>query len=122
MGFENPGKLVEGDKLFKFAALMSVLILGAFLIDVGLFIAAASAVAGIAGVIDAAVAGTAGVIDAIVGGFFENVFRAVFSIISCIALGFPTLIFKIACGDVPWGELAWLLAALVGLLLSGSIP
>jgi hypothetical protein len=106
MGYSNIGKCDDTSKTIKFLLLSSLLVFGLLSLMLGVFIISASAVAG-----------CMGLIGAIVDGCFGNALPGLVSALFCMALVCSAFV-----ADIVWGKFAWLLLALLGLLLSGGGP
>jgi hypothetical protein len=104
MGPGNTKRDNGSDISIKFLLLTSSIIVGSFSLILGMCLVAASAVEQLGRYIG-------GVVDGIIGNPFPAVFAELFWMtVACVAFLAATA----------WGELAWLLLALLGLLLFGG--
>jgi hypothetical protein len=104
MGHGHTKKLDEWTRLGRLLLLSSFILLGLFTLVIGVFFVSACAIAQIAGLIG-------GIFD----GFLKSLLPGLFSGLFWMALVYLAQIYD------TWGQLSWLLLALLGLLLSGGV-
>ncbi len=102
---KHVGEFGESNVLVRFLLLNSLLAFGLLSLMLGVVVVSASAIVQLAGIIG-------GIVD----GFVGNLLAGVFSALVCLVLVFLALILEVA-----WGRIAWLLWALLGLLLSEGV-